>query len=145
MTVEIRLDYDGQNQTLQLAAGAIPASKNQAGKYTVELVGVEPYPQYPDVIETQDYRATFKVENQQDQAYDQYCRSESDCVLETQLQPQCSHLCFDADCPANVRLCQAYNAQSAGNRALANLQCKQNEACRMPNQVTCIDNECRVS
>ncbi len=145
ITVEARLDHDGQNETAQLIIGAITDAKKQVGPYTIELIGVEPYPQHPNPINPDDYRARFQVENRRDQAYSRYCQTDSDCVLEIQLQPQCSHPCFGDQCPPQARLCQAYDLQSAGNQALANAQCKQNEACRMPNQVTCIQNRCQVS
>jgi PBP1b-binding outer membrane lipoprotein LpoB len=41
------------------------------------------------------------------EAYSQFCQQDSDCVIEVELTPQCSHYCQDEECKDDLRLCKA--------------------------------------
>ncbi|MBI4360847.1 hypothetical protein HY572_03695 [Candidatus Micrarchaeota archaeon] len=157
-TVELNLALSGVYQTFNLTAraGKPEAAEKDVLGYHVILQTLEPYPETGKPVPKNQYRAILTVskaenepntqpEDKRNGIYSQYCQTDSDCVLETQLNPQCAHACMDSECRPEMRLCQAYYAFSEGNRGFAQVLCKQNEACRMPNRIQCIENQCQVN
>ena len=72
------------------------------------------------------------------------CMEDSDCVLETVIQPACSHTCVGDECTEDLRLCNAYNKYGTEAKDKENMVCIWNEACKEPSVVECRAGKCVV-
>ena len=86
--------------------------------------------------------SAWYCESSINEAYSQFCETTSDCILETELNPNCSHFCSDEECRGDLRTCGAYYRYSKGNKELKSAICKWNEPCKKPSSVECVNNTC---
>lgn len=73
-----------------------------------------------------------------------YCKDDSDCVLETEINSSCSHVCVLDECTDELRLCDAYYKNGEEAKEKEEQMCFWNEPCKEPVLVECSAGKCVV-